>query len=160
VIIDRRKIVSEAQWIDWRHMEAQQDPIYDQVIAPCESHHLKILMGIHYDWNVEVIAQLYATLYIEEGGGARRMHWMTEGDWFNISYDDFASHFSFGAADACRQRRHIQNPLDEEEMKFMYAATLEGNAGTTNELYTFYLVLNRLFRKTICLRDGDPTNIS
>jgi hypothetical protein len=56
VIMDRWKIVSEAQWIDWRHMEAQQDPIYDQVIAACENHHLKILMGIHYDWNVEVIA--------------------------------------------------------------------------------------------------------
>jgi hypothetical protein len=53
---------------------------------------------------------------------------MTEGGWFNISYDDFASRFCFGAADACRQRLHIQNPLDEEEMKFMYALRLEGNA--------------------------------
>jgi hypothetical protein len=42
----------------------------------------------------------------------------------------------------------------------MYAPGLEGNAGTINELYTFYSVLNRLFRKTICPRDGDPTNIS
>jgi hypothetical protein len=141
-------------------MEEQQDPIYDQVIAACESHHLKILMGIHYDWNVEVIAQLYTTLYIEEGGGAKRMHWMTEGDWFNISYDDFASHFSFGIANARHQRLHIQNHLDEEEMKFMYAPGLEGNAGTTNGLYTFYSVLNKLFRKTVCPRDGDPTNIS
>jgi hypothetical protein len=60
--MDRRWIVSEAQWIDWRYMEEQHDPIYDQVIAACESHHLKILMGIHYDWNVEVIPQFYATL--------------------------------------------------------------------------------------------------
>jgi hypothetical protein len=102
-------------------------------------------MSIHYDWNVEVIAQFYATLYIEEGGGARRMHWMTEGNWFNISFDDFASHFSFGAADAHRVRLHIHNPLDEEEMKFMYASGLAGNTGTTNELYTFYSILNRLF---------------
>jgi hypothetical protein len=116
--------VSEAQWVDWRHMEEQQDPIYDQVIAACESHNLKILMGIHYDCNVEVIAQLYATLYIEGGGGARRMHWMTEGDWYHISYNDFASHFSFGTADAHRPRLHIHNPLDENEMKFMYAPGL------------------------------------
>jgi hypothetical protein len=160
VIMDRKKIISEAQWVDWRHMEAQQDPIYDQVIAACERHHLKILMDIHYDWNVEVIAQFYATLYIEEGSGARRMHWMTEGDWFHISYDDFTSCFSFGAVDARRQRPHLQNPLDENEMKFMYAPRLEGNAGTIIELYTFYSILNRLFRKTVCPRDGDPTNIS
>jgi hypothetical protein len=159
VIMDRR-IVSEALWIDWEHMEAQQDPIYDQVIAACESHHLKILTGIHYDWNVEVIAYFYATLYIEERGGARRMHWMTEGDWYNIRFDDFTSHFSFGAADTHRVRLHIHNPIGEEEMKFMYAPGLEGNAGTTNGLYTFYPVLNMLFRKTMCPRDGDPTNIS
>jgi hypothetical protein len=134
--------------------------IYGQVIATCESHHLKILMDIHYDCNVEIIAQFYATLYIEEGGGARRMHWMIEGDMFNISFDDFASHFSFGAIDAPRVGLHIQNPIAEEEMKFMYAPGLEGNAGITNGLYTFYSVLNRLLRKIVCPRDGDTTNIS
>jgi hypothetical protein len=117
-------------------------------------------MGIHYDWNVEVIAQFYTTLYIEEAGGARRTHWMTEGDWYHISYNDFASRFSFGTADTHRPRLHIHNSLDKIEMKFMYAPGLEGNAGTINGLYTFYSLLNGLFRKTIYPRDGDPTNIS
>jgi hypothetical protein len=109
---------------------------------------------------MEVIAHFYATLYIEEGGGARRMHWIIEGDWYHISYNDFASRFSFGTADAHHPRLHIHNPLDENEMKFMYAPGLEGNAGTINGLYIFYSVLNRLFRKTIYPRDEDPTNIS
>jgi hypothetical protein len=82
------------------------------------------------------------------------------GDWYNISYDDFAPHFSFGAADAHRSRLHIHNLLDEDEMKFMYAPGLEGNVETTNGLYNFYSVMNMLFRKTVCPRDGDPTNIS
>jgi hypothetical protein len=42
----------------------------------------------------------------------------------------------------------------------MYAPGLEENAGTINRLYTFYSVLNMLFRKTIYPRDGDLTNIS
>jgi hypothetical protein len=141
-------------------MEAQHDPIYNQVIVACESHHIKNLMGVHYDWNVEVIAKFYPILYIEDAGGARRIHWMTEGEWYDISYDDFASHFSFGAADAHHFRLHIHNPLDEGEMKFMYAPRQEGNVGMTNGLYTLYSVLNRFFRKTVCPRDGDPTNIS
>jgi hypothetical protein len=45
-------------------------------------------------------------------------------------------------------------------MKLMYALRQEMNAGSTNSLYTYYSVLNGLFRKTICPRDGDPTNIS
>jgi hypothetical protein len=68
-------------------------------------------MGVQYDWNVEVIAQSYATLYMEEGGGARRMHWMTEGNWYNISYDDFTSRLSFGAADTHCSRHHIETHL-------------------------------------------------
>jgi hypothetical protein len=41
--------VLEAQWVDWWHMEEQQNLIYDQFIATCESHHLKIPMGVHHD---------------------------------------------------------------------------------------------------------------
>jgi hypothetical protein len=103
-------------------------------------------MGVHYDWNIVVIAQFYATLFIEETEGVRRMHWMTEQDWYNIGYDDFASRFFFGAADAHRPRLHNHNPLDEDEVKFMYASGQEGNVGTINGLYTFYSILNRLFR--------------
>jgi hypothetical protein len=49
VIMKRRRIVSEAQWVDWHHMVEKQDPIYNQVITACESHHIKKLMGVHYD---------------------------------------------------------------------------------------------------------------
>jgi hypothetical protein len=83
-----------------------------------------------------------------------------EGEWYHITYDDFATRFSFGQANKNRSQIHLHNPLGENEMKSMYVPGQEGNAGTINGLYTFYLVLNRLFRKTICPRDGDPTNIS
>jgi hypothetical protein len=45
----------------------------------------------------------------------------------------------FGSVDAHCFRLHMRNPLDEDEMKFMYAPGQEGNAGTTNGLYTFLL---------------------
>jgi hypothetical protein len=160
VIMERRRIMSEAQWVDWHHLEDQQDTIYNQVIAACESHHIKKLMGVHYDWNIEVIAQFYATLFIEEAEDVNAMHWMTKGKWYHITFDEFATRFPYGQVDKDSFRIHIHNPLEENEIKFMYAPGQEGNAGTINGLYTFYSVLNRLFRKTICPRDGDPTNIS
>jgi hypothetical protein len=49
------------------------------------------------------------------------MHWLTEGEWYNIGYGDFSSRSSFGAADAHRPRIRIHHPLQEEEMKPMYA---------------------------------------
>jgi hypothetical protein len=85
---------------------------------------------------------------------------MTEGEWYHITYDDFATQFSFGQANKNRSQIHLHNPLGENEMKFIYALGQEGNTGTINGLYIFYSVLIRLFRKTICPRDGDLTNIS
>jgi hypothetical protein len=70
VIMERRRIVSEAQWV-----------------------HIKKLMGVHYDWNIEVIAQFYATLFIEEAEDVRAMRWMTEGEWYHITFDEFATQF-------------------------------------------------------------------
>jgi hypothetical protein len=158
VIMVRRRIVSGAQWVDWNHMAEQQDPIFNQVIATCASRHINKLMTFHYNWNIEIIAQFYVTLFIEVEN-VRAMHWMTGGEWYQISFDEFATQFSYRQADKDRFQTHIHNPLDENEMKFMYALGQEGNAGTINGLYTFSSVLNRLFRKTICPRDGDPTNI-
>jgi hypothetical protein len=121
VIILRRRIVSEAQWVNWSHMAEQHNPIFNQVIAACESFHIKRLMRFYYDWNIEVIAQFYAKLFIEETENVRAMHWLTEGDWYNITFDEFATQFSYGEPDKDHFRIHIHNPLDENEMKFMYA---------------------------------------
>jgi hypothetical protein len=74
VIILRRRIVSEAQWVDWSHVAEQKDLIFNQVIASCESHHIKKLMSFHYDWNIEAIAQFYATIFLEEEGNVSVMH--------------------------------------------------------------------------------------
>jgi hypothetical protein len=62
--------------VDWDHMAEKKDPIFNQVIAACESRHIKKLKGFHYNWNIEVIAQFYSTLFIEEAENVRAMHWM------------------------------------------------------------------------------------
>jgi hypothetical protein len=70
----RRRIVSEAQWVDCSHMTEQQDLIFNQVVVACESLHIKRIMEFHYDWNIEIIAQFYATLFFEETENVRVMH--------------------------------------------------------------------------------------
>jgi hypothetical protein len=90
---------------------------------------------------------------------------VTKGEWYHITFDEFVTRFSYGQAEKDCFHTHIHNPLDENEMKFMYALGQEGDVGIINGLYTFYSVLNRIFlnrifRKTICPRDMDPTNIS
>jgi hypothetical protein len=51
----------------------------------------------------------------------RATHCMIEGEWYHITYNDFATRFSFEQADKNRSQIHLHNPLGENEMKFMYA---------------------------------------
>jgi hypothetical protein len=85
---------------------------------------------------------------------------MIKGDWYSVSYDVFAHRFCFRDEDKNCLRIYYHQPLDVQETKFMYAPGKEGNVGHINGLYTFYSVINMLFRKAIHPRDGDPTNIS
>ena len=50
--------------------------------------------------------------------------------------------------------------LPNEEMKFMYPRNEVVNAGKVTRMYTYYSIMNRLLRKTISQRGGNPSDIS
>jgi precorrin isomerase len=74
IILTRKKQVSEAQWVDQSQMEQQNDPFFNQIVLACANHHAKELMRFKFDWNKEIIAQFFATMYVDEAGNIRKMH--------------------------------------------------------------------------------------
>jgi hypothetical protein len=116
VIISKGKSVVNSQWIDWVYMERKHDSIFDRVIVACTTKHLRDAFAFKKDWNNEVIAQLYATLYFEENGDTRKLHWMTEGQWYEVSYTQFARLLDFGRKDASRVRIHMSLKLDARKI--------------------------------------------
>jgi hypothetical protein len=52
----------------------------------------------------------------------------------------------------------LHDSLPDEEMMFIYAPGGGVNAKKIHEMYTFYSVLNKNFRKTNAPRDGYPSN--
>jgi hypothetical protein len=86
VIIAKNKPVTISQWIDWNYMEGKSDIIFNEVVAACRAKHLREFMTFQKNWNNEIIAQFFATLYVEERGDTRKLHWMTEGRQYKISY--------------------------------------------------------------------------
>ena len=59
-----------------------------------------------------MVAQFYATLYAEED--ERHMHWMLEGQWYNIDYDAFAALLGFSDDDLQKDRIHTEQVLPPE----------------------------------------------
>jgi hypothetical protein len=72
VIITKNKPVAISQWIDWSYMEGKGDIIFNEVVAACRANHLREFMAFQKNWNNEIIAQFFATLYIEERGGGHK----------------------------------------------------------------------------------------
>jgi hypothetical protein len=55
-------------------MESKHDLIFDDVVAACRAKHLRDVMVFNKNWNNEIIAQFFATLYVEERGDTRKFH--------------------------------------------------------------------------------------
>jgi hypothetical protein len=84
IIAKKKGIIAEPRWIDWAYMERADNVVFRDVINDCTSLRIKPLMGFRNSWNMEVIAQFYATVAFEEHESARKMHWMTEGTRYSV----------------------------------------------------------------------------
>jgi hypothetical protein len=108
-------------------MESKHDPIFDSVIAACTVKYLRDILALKKNWNKEVIAQFYATVYFEEHGDTRKFYWMTESQWYEVSYAQFARLLGFGRKDVSRPRIHLALKLEERKIKFLYIRSRQGN---------------------------------
>jgi hypothetical protein len=159
VITPKSKPVANSQWIDWAYMKNKHDPIFGIVIAAYTTKHLRDILTFKKDWNNEVIAQLYATVYFEEHDNTRKLYWMTEGQWYEVTYAQFARFLWFGRKDASRAMIHMALKLDARRIKFMYPRSKQRNFGETTGMLPFYAYINQLFRRTMTPREGDGTKI-
>jgi hypothetical protein len=159
VIMTKSKPVANSQWIDWTYIENKHDPIFDRVIASCKSKHLKHILAFKKDWNNEVIAQFYATVCFEEHGDTRKLHWMTESQWYEVSYAQFAGLFGFRQKDGSCSRIHLALKLEARKIKFIYSRSKQEDIGETMDMLPFDAYLNQLFRRTVTPREGDGTKI-
>jgi hypothetical protein len=50
--------------------------------------------------------------------------------------------------------------LDARRIKFIYPRSKQGNFGEIMDMLTFYVYINRLFRRTLTPWEGDETKIS
>jgi hypothetical protein len=76
-------------------MESKHDPVFDRVIAACMAKHLRDILAFKKDWNNEVLAQFYDTVCFEEHGDTRKLHWMIESQWYEVSYAQLARLLGF-----------------------------------------------------------------
>jgi hypothetical protein len=145
IIAKKKGIVAKARWIDCGYMEKTHNAVFRDIIDVCTSLRIKPLMGFRHSWNMEVIAQFYATVAFEEHESARKMHWMTEGTRYRVTFTHFARYLGASPADLTLPCIHRgTRPMEPSAMKFMYPRDKQSNAGFAVGLYSYYCVLNRI----------------
>jgi hypothetical protein len=84
---------------------------------------------------------------------------MTEGQWYEVSYAQFARLLGFGRKDASCVRIHMALKHDARKINFMYPRSKQGNFSETTDMLPFYAYINRLFKRILTHREGDRTKI-
>jgi hypothetical protein len=107
VIIPKSKSVALSQWIFWNYIKGKHDRIFDEVVAACKAKHLRDIMAFRKNWNSEIIAHFFATMYVEERGDTRKIHCISDGRWYEITYEQFGRLFGFRREDANRNKIHF-----------------------------------------------------
>jgi hypothetical protein len=104
----------------------------------CRAKHLRDVMRLQKNWNNEIIAQFFSTLYVEERGYTRKFYWMAEGRWYEITFEQFARLFKFERNDANCHKIHFELRLNASKMRFLYSSNKRGSVGTNLDLLPFY----------------------
>jgi hypothetical protein len=129
------------------------------------------IMSFRCDWNEEVVAQFYATLFVEKD--ERTIHWSIRGKRFRYNMAQFSILFGhtgdstvYGGGyivsrDNSKVDLHEGNELEPSKMHFMYDRAYGDIVyGQIKGLTPYYKMLNTLFRFTLTPRGGDSDKIS
>jgi hypothetical protein len=131
----------------------------------CEQKKMKNIMTFQFDWNNEIIAQFYSTLWIkpadeESPYNFPYMNFFIEGSWYKVSYRRFAHILGFTDNDIAGDKIKIHDfrPPTRAEAKDLHISENDEYWKSTN-LHKYYRYLNSLFRMTLISKGGNQMNI-
>ena len=97
VIMTKTHPTTEMKSMDWNHLIELDVQVVTQAVDTCQNMHLQDIMNFNCHWNEEVVAQFYATLYVDRPG--KKFYWMLQGERFSVTYRRFASILGFPDVD-------------------------------------------------------------
>jgi hypothetical protein len=90
ILLKKHEPILHQRCINWEGCEAIGDLEMTQALRACERKKMKNIMAFQYDWNDEVIAQFYSTLWIkladeESPYNFPYLNFYIEGSWYKVS---------------------------------------------------------------------------
>jgi hypothetical protein len=121
------------------------------------SHGITQLLSFWYNWNQEVIAEFYVTLFFDKKG--RIFMWMTNGRRFNIKLSQFIEILGLSAHLDIPKKLHTGRVMTPREMTPMYISNSGFCAPKVVRILPHFLTLHRMMRGTLAPRIGNSNAI-
>jgi hypothetical protein len=153
------------RYINWEGCEAIGDPEMTQALRACERKKMKSIMTFQYDWNDEVIAQFYSTLWIkpadkESPYNYPYLNFYIESSWYKMSYRQFAHILGFTDNDISGDKIKIHDFCQptRDEAKDLHLSE-SGKYWESTNMHKYYRYINSLCRMTLIPKGGNQMNI-
>jgi hypothetical protein len=165
ILPKKHQPILHERFINWSGCEAIGDPEMTHALRACEQKRMKTIMTFQYDWNDEIIAQFYSTLWIKHADEESPynfpyINFFIEGSWYKVSYRRFAHILGFSDDDISGDKIKIHDfrPPTRDEAKDLHISETDEFWKSTN-LHKYYRYINSLCRMTLIPKGGNQMNI-
>jgi hypothetical protein len=125
--------------------------MFHRVMAKSQRLGIYDIIGLHQEWNTELVAQFYATTWRSGEGFDSILNFTLEGHRFELKIMELLTIFAFAENGFNREAINQLAPL--------YYPGNEHHFGTNHGMLPEYYIFNNIFRNTLTPKRGDRTSI-
>jgi hypothetical protein len=140
-------------------MQRKCDPVFQKVITKAQTLGIYDILGLHQEWNTELVAQLYATTWRSGDGFDSTLNFAIEGHRYALIITDMFIIFGIAPNDFDREPISTERSISDNKLAPLYFLGNENNCGINHGMLPEYYIFNNIFWNTLTPKRGDRTSI-
>jgi hypothetical protein len=133
--------------------------VFQKVIAKAQTFGIYDILGLHQEWNIELVAQFYVITWRSRDGFYSTLNFSIEGRHFELTIIELPIIFGLAPNDFHRESISSERSISDNELAPLYFPGNEVNYGTNHGMLPKYYIFNNIFRNTLTPKRGDHTSI-
>jgi hypothetical protein len=130
------------------------------VIAKAQQLGIIDMVGMWQDWNCELVAQFYSTMWLSGNGFDSSINFRIDGHRYSLRIEEIPAMFGLANNDFHREGIANEKTVLNNELAPLYLPGNESNYGTIHGLLPEYTIFNKIFRGTLTPKRGDQSSIN
>jgi hypothetical protein len=140
-------------------MQKKCDPVFHRVMAKSQRLGIYDILGLHQEWNTELVSQFYATTWRSGEGFDSTLNFALKGHLFELKIAELPIIFAFAKNDFNREAINTERTISDNELAPLYYPWNECHFGTHHGMLPKYYIFNNILRNTLTPKRGDRTSI-